>query len=43
MYATLIFPVLDKGKKDQDAWLEMREKLVSMGTDIYNRIDGSAL
>ena len=43
MYATLIFPVLDKGRKDQDAWPEMRKKLVSMGTDIYKKIDESAV
>ena len=32
------FPVLDKGKKDRDDWDEIRYKLVSMGTDIYNKI-----
>ena len=32
------FPVLDKGKNDRDDWDEIREKLVNMGTDIYNRI-----
>ena len=32
------FPVLDKGKNDQDDWDEIREKLVTMGTDIYNKI-----
>ncbi len=37
------FPVLDKGRKDQDDWDEIREKLVAMGTDIYNKIDESAL
>ena len=35
------FPVLDKGRKDQDDWDEIREKLVAMGTDIYNKIDES--
>ena len=39
--ASVIFPVLEKGKKNQDDWPEIREKLVSMGTDIYNRIDES--
>ena len=34
----VIFPVLDKGKKDRDDWDEIREKLVNMGTDIYNQI-----
>ena len=42
-YATLIFPVLDKGRKDQEAWPEIREKLVSLGTDIYNKINESDL
>ena len=37
------FPVLDKGRKDQDDWDEIREKLVAMGTDIYNKIDESDL
>jgi hypothetical protein len=37
------FPVLDKGKNDSDAWDEIREKLVAMGTDIYNKINESDL
>ena len=37
------FPVLDKGRKNQDGWDEIREKLVAMGTDIYNKIDESDL
>lgn len=41
-FASVVFPVLnDKGKKDRDDWPEIREKLVSMGTDIYNRINES--
>ena len=40
-YASVIFPVLDKGIKDRDDWDEMREKLISMGTDIYNKINES--
>ena len=43
MYATLIFPVLDKGRKDQETWPEIREKLVAMGTNIYNKINESEL
>ena len=35
------FPVLDKGIKDRGDWNEMREKLVSMATDIYNKINES--
>ena len=37
------FPVLDKGRKNQDDWNEIREKLVAMGTDIYNKINESSL
>ena len=32
------FPVLDKGKNDRDDWDEIREALVTRGTDIYNKI-----
>ena len=40
-YASIIFHVLDKGKLDRDDWSEIREKLVGMGTDTYNRINES--
>ena len=43
MYATLIFSVLDKGRRDPGAWPEMRKKLVERGTDIYNKINESDL
>ena len=33
----------DKGKNDRDDWDEIREKLVSTGTDIYNKISESGL
>ena len=36
--AKVRFPVLDKGKNERDDWDEIREKLVTMGTDIYNKI-----
>ena len=36
-------PDLNKGKNDHDDWDEIREKLVNMGTDIYNKIDESGL
>lgn len=39
----VIFPVLDKGKKDREDWDEMRKKLVDIGTDIYNKISESGL
>ena len=35
------FPVSNKGKKDRDDWPEIRKNLVSMGTDIYNKINKS--
>ena len=38
-FASVIFPVLDKGRKDRDDWPEIHEKLVSMGIDIYNKIN----
>ena len=41
--AKIIFPVLNKGKNDRDDWDEIREKLVNMGTDIYNKINESDL
>ena len=38
-----IFPVLEKGRDDREEWDEIREKLVEMGTDIYNKINESGL
>ena len=35
---SITFPVIDKGRKDLEDWDEVREKLVDMGTDIYNKI-----
>ena len=35
---SVIFPVIDKGKNDREDWDEIREELVVMGTDIYNKI-----
>ena len=40
-YASVIFPVLDKGRIDRDDWPEIREKMVNMGTDVYNKIEES--
>ena len=40
---TVIFPVLNKGKKNRGDWDEIREELVAMGTDIYNKIKESDL
>ena len=41
--AMVRFPVINKGKNDRDDWDEIREKLVAMGTDIYNKINESDL
>ena len=37
------FSALNKGRNDQDDWDEIRDKLVAMGTDIYNKINESGL
>ena len=37
------FSLLEKGKNDRDDWDEIREKLVNMGTDIYDKINESGL
>ena len=39
--ANVIFPVLDTGRNDRDDRDEIRQKLVSLGTDIYNKINES--
>ena len=36
--AIVHFLVLDKGINDDSAWPEIREKLINMGTDIYNKL-----
>ncbi len=41
--AQVIFPVLDKGKKDRKDWPEIREKLTGLGAEIYNKIKESDL
>lgn len=40
-FANVRFPVLDKGRKDREDWPDIREKLASLGTDIYNKISDS--
>lgn len=40
-YASVVFPVLNKGKQDRDDWPEIREKLVNMGTSLYDKINKS--
>ena len=37
------FHVINKGKDHPEDWDEIREKLVNIGTDIYNKIDESDL
>ena len=41
--AMVRFHVINKGKDHPEDWDEIREKLVNMGTDIYNKIDESNL
>ena len=36
--ASILFPVLDKGKRDRDDWPEIRKELTSVGEKVYNRI-----
>ena len=42
-FASVIFSVINKGKKDPEHWPEIRQKLVDKGTDIYNKINESDL
>ncbi|MCG9127235.1 hypothetical protein JT359_06480 [Candidatus Poribacteria bacterium] len=37
------FPILEKGKNHREEWDEIREALVRIGTDIYNKIKDSNL
>ena len=41
--AMVRFHVINKGKDHPEDWDEIREKLVNMGTDIYNKINESDL
>ena len=38
---SVIFPVLGKGMEDREDWDEIREKLVAMATDLYDKIKDS--
>jgi len=40
-FANMLFPVMNKGKKDTGDWPIIREKLTELGSDIYNKIDAS--
>jgi hypothetical protein len=42
-HAWILFPVMDKGKKDINNWEEIREKLIKIGTDVYNKINESKI
>ncbi len=37
-YSYVIFPVMDKGMKHIKHWDKIREKLMKIGTDVYNMI-----
>ncbi len=39
----VIFPVLPKGMQDKENWNEIRQELVSLGTEIYNKIGEAGL
>ena len=36
--ANIVFPAAEKGRKDNEHWPEVREKLVGLGKDVYNRL-----
>jgi len=40
-FAKILFPGLNKGKRDKEDWPEIREKLTSLGGEIYNKIKDS--
>lgn len=40
-HARIIFPILNKGKKDKIYWNQIREKLIQVGTEIYNKLNES--
>ena len=42
-HASILFPVIDKGKKDINNWEEIREKFIKIGTDVYNKINKSKI
>ncbi len=39
--ASIVLPVLEKGKKDRESWDEIRAALTSHGEDVYNKIKDS--
>ena len=39
--ANIVFPAIEKGRKDNEHWPEVREKLVGLGEDVYNRLMAS--
>jgi len=43
LFATIVFPVIDKGKKDKEHWPEIHTRLTDLGTDIYRKIDESTV
>ena len=42
-FANIMFPVMNKGKKDKEDWPIIRENLTQLGAEIYNKIKESAI
>lgn len=42
-FAKIVFPVIDKGRKDKEHWPEIREKLTTIASKIYYKIQESGL
>ena len=40
-FTNIVFPVMDKGKKDVEHWPEIRQKLTGLGAKIYYKIQES--
>ena len=38
-FASIIFPVLDKGQRNRDDWDEVRNELVRVGSEIYYKVE----
>ncbi len=42
-FTSILFPVLDKGRKDPDHWVEVREILTKFGEEVYFKIKDSEM
>ena len=40
-FASIVFPVIEKGQKDNEDWPEIRERLTDLGTKVYRAIEQS--